>query len=327
MLALGKNNLYDYRIQSLTQVEQALVQLLAAKEKMMGLNIESMGKFYEYMESLHLSLNTPIKDKPLLALTQAAIGFLDKDLLEIFLNDPTDESMRDNVAVELLFVAAATDNIKEAQTYTEEQMEQVLKGNDAVIYDDVVFVSSLRKFFQANISKELFSQMTKTLPSVVKEPENMKMYYWDDAFVLGMMLHGIWRHFFLLTSVDQQFLLQNYLYQSIVLGVPVRLGIRDAIQRASVKGELEKTVRFFRENLALGKESIPTNTLSGEGIPLGQVVKNFLTKVATEQINTLVQEKYISDMYRGKEDNEFFSAWLREVLTVVWQLKTGDIVK
>lgn len=328
MLALGENNLYDFRLQTLTDVEQLLLRFKNEKERMMQTNIAVMPKIYAYLEVIEKTLNSQITNKPLLALNQAAIGFLDKDLMEIVLNDPTDKEMRDALSLELVLVGAAINAPLQAITpYTPEDMQAVLKGKEDVYYDDIVFTYSLRQFFEANVSGSLFSLMVKTLPSVLKEPENLKTYYWSDAFVLTMLLHSIWRHFFLLPQVDQQFILQNYFYQSIVLGVPVKFALQETLQRASVKGEGEKMVRFLRENLALGKETIPTTIDTAQGKTVADVSTEFLTKAATEQINTLVQEKYISDMYRGQIDNEYFSFWLRQALTIIWQLKSGDIFK
>lgn len=327
MLALGQNNLYDYRLQSLNDVQQMLTTLLDAKEKMLAQNIPVIAKMYGYLEAIDKTANEQTVNKPLLALYQAAISFLDKDLMEIFLNDPTDKTMRDALSLELLHVSASTGNLPLAKAYTPEELQEIIKGRGEAFYDDVIFVSTLRQLFESNVSGSLFSALLKTLPASVTDPDNQRMYYWDDAFILAVMLHTIWRHFFLLSATDQQFLLQNYFYQSIVVGVPIRFALSEALKRAKAKGEQEKTLRLFRESILTGKENIPQNTMLRQGKLVGDVVKEFINKSATEQINTLVQEKYISDMYRGQEDNTFFALWMRELLSIVSQLKSGDITK
>ncbi len=326
MLTLGQNNLYDFRVHTLADVERVLGQIISVKEKMLALNVPVIQKMYTSLELIQNTLAQEVSNKQMLAFNQAVVSFLDKDLFEIFLNDPLDEEMRYNMSMQLMFVSVATGNVSSIKPYTEGEMEEILRGKGDAYYDELIFLATLRNFFSANISGNIFSLLTKTLPSVIKDPDNVKLYYWNDAFFLSVMLHSIWRHFFLLSSVDQQFILQNYLYQSIVLGVPVRFALQEALVRSSVANGKDQMIRFLREHIGLGKEIVPSNILTAQGKTVGELTKEFLNKASTEQINTLIQEKFITDIYRGQEDGDFFSAWLRELLTLVWQLKSGNIV-
>lgn len=328
MLALGENNLYDYRLQTLTDVQGVLSKLLAAKEQMLSQNNEVINKIYTSFESIQKVLNEKTPSTPLQAWNESMIGFLDKDLMEIFLNDPTDVEMRYALSLELKFIEAATNTgTTPVNPYTEEEMSLILKGKGDAFYDDFLFVFTLRQLLEANVSGTIFSLLVKTFRPIEENSDNTRSLYWNDAFVFSAVLHSIWRHFFLLSEVEQQFILQNYFYQSIVLGVPVRFALRETLIRASVKGKTEKTLQSFRESISVGKETIPTNILTAQGKTVGAVMREFVTKMATEQINTLVQEKYISEVYRGQQDNEFFAAWLRETLTTIAQLKSGEILK
>lgn len=329
MLALGQNNLYDFRLQTLTDVDQVLLRVLDQKERLLSLGEPAIEKMLGYFEVINTVASTPPPGKAMRALHDTAISFLDKDLIEIFLKDPGDVEVRNAVSVQLLFVSAMTNTLKVTITpYTEEEMIEILKGKQGVsYYDDLNFIYTLRQIFEANVSPNIFSLMTKSLAPVVDESNTIQLYFWSDAFILTSLLHTIWRHFSLLSESDQQFLLQNYFYQSIVVGIPVRFYISDACKRASSQGTAEKTFRFFRENLLSGKESLPNDTLMRQGQTLGTVVKEFTQKAAAEQINTLVQEKLIAERYRGQADSSFFSDWLREVLTTVSQLASGDILK
>lgn len=328
MLALGQNNIYDFRLQTLTQVQQMLMQLLQVKEQMLQHNVPVIEKMYHSLEALNATLLQPTMNKPIQAFHESALTFLDKDLMEIFYNDPLDQEMRDALSVELVLVSAATGNIPSLNVYTDEEMLEILKGNtELAYYDDSIFVYTLRKSFESNTSNTLFSSLTRTLPNVTKDPDNMKMYYWDDAFIMSMILHSIWKHFLFLPPNDQLFLLQNYYYQSIIIGVPVRFALQEAVKLGVSRREGEKVIRFLVESLLQGKETIPYNTFAREGKLTGDVIKEFFNKSTTEQINTLVQEKFVSDIYRGQEDNEFFAAWLREALSLAWSIRSNDILK
>ncbi len=327
MLALGQNNLYDFRLQTLTDVQQMLSQLIVAKSKMMELNIPVITKMYGYLETIVATSNQNITNKPIAAMHQSAIAFLDKDLLEIFLNDPTDQDMRDALSLELTFVSAATRNLVNIHAYSEEEMISIVKGKQEVPYDDLLFIYTLRDFIESSVSGAVFSALVKSLPAVEKQPDNMTPYFWDEAFMLSIILHSVWRHYFLLSDNEKLFLLQNYFYQSIVLGIPVRLALSESLKRDAALGKGDVSLRFTRETLFEGKETIPTTTMTRQGRKVSVILKEYNQKSATEQISTLIQEKYIADIYRGQEDSIFFSEWLREALIICSRLKTGDILK
>jgi hypothetical protein len=327
MLALGQNNIYDFRLQTLAQVQQMLGQLLVEKQRFLDLNIPVIAKMFDSIEALSKTATDTTLSKSIQAFNESAITFLDKDLLEIFYNDPTDQEMRDALSIELVLVSAATGNITGLTPYTDEEMLEILKNKEIPYYNDALFVYTLRKSFENNTSNALFSAMVKILPGSAKVADNVRMYYWDEIFVQTMMLHSIWRHFLYLSPNDQQFLLQNYFYQSIIVGVPVKVAVQEAGKFAVSRREGEKMGRFLMEMLLEGKESIPLKTLMREGKLTGLVFKDFIQKSATEKINTLVLEKFVSDMYRGQEDAEYFALWLRETLSLVWNIRTADILK
>lgn len=327
MLALGQNNIYDFRLQTLAQVQQMLGQLIVEKQRFLDLNIPVIAKIFDSIEAINKTANEPNINKPIQAFHESAITFLDKDLLEIFYNDPKDKEMRDALSLELILVSAATGNVTGLSAYTDEEMLDILKGKEVPFYDDALFVYTLRKSFEGNVSNTLFSAMIKTLPGVATVPDNVKMYYWDEMFLLSVMLHAIWRHFLYLSQNDQLFLLQNYFYQSVIIGAPVKFELQETAKLAVSRRQGDGMGRFLIESLLSGKETVPSKTLMREGKITSDVFKDFMNKSANEAINTLVLEKFVSDMYRGQEDSEFFAAWLRETLSIVWSIRTGEILK
>ena len=327
MLALGQNNIYDFRLQTLAEVQQMFGRLLQDKQKFLDLNVPVIPKMFTTLEALSKTSIEPSLNKPIQAFVEASLTLLDKDLMEIVYNDPTDKEMTDALSIELLLVSAATANIQGVNAYSDEEMLDILKGKDLPYYDDAIFVYTIRKSFEGNISNSIFSAMVKTLPGVDKTPDNIKMYYFDELFLLSSMLHSIWRHFLFLPVSDQQFLLQNYFYQSIILGVPVKFALQEAAKLAVSRREGDKMTRFLVESLLQGKETVPYQTLARDGKFTGDVFREYFTRSATEQINTLVLEKFVSDIYKGQEDAQFYSLWLREMLGIAWSIRSANILK
>ncbi len=321
MYTLGQRKLYDFRMQSLSEVQAVLTSLLNERKRLEATGIATFGKMYKYIEPLHaIAMMGDSKDAPLLIVDQFLLTFLDADLVKEVLLHPDDADLRNALAIQLGFIAAGTNNIPNIDSYTDEELKLIFKG-DGSFYDEAVFVYTLREMVSGQPDSSIISALFATLRPVTELDDIEAKYFWDDAFVLSMMLHVIWKNIGVLSNLEQQTLLQNYFYRAIVAGVPVRVWLAEAAE------ERPETMIQWSQMLSRSREHVPTNTRERTGEAFSSLVNRYLAEVLGEQISTLAQEKFLKTVYQNQPNKEVYSVWLREALVIVYHVKNGDLLE
>lgn len=324
MPTLGQHKLYDFRKQSLPEVQEALSDLLKVKNDLRAKGVTGIEKIYAYTEAIYTVANRKESDDPLEIIDKEIINFLDIDVIRQFIDNPQDSENREGMSIQLAMVASATNSLKTgANPYTKDELKAILKGEGS-FYNDLVFINTLRQIMTQGSDEEIAQMFLHSLPAITAPEDIQRLYFWDEAVMFCVLLQTIWTLFASLNPESQKFLLQNYFYISIVAGVPVCFWLQEFL---SDNPDFEKLVIVFIRNLDENHESVPMSSSDENGKLLPDLLKEFISKVYGAEIAVLEQEKFIGSFYTGQANGEIYAFWLREALTVVLHIRRGDIIE
>lgn len=319
-------NFFFFRLQSLDDVKQALADLALEKKRETKIGEIILEKNYTYLAALRQAAEREGEGELLAAVNRELIGFLQPVLAKRFLAKPASLEERNNVTFQLIMLAAATGNLGNfnAAPYSPEELSGITAGA-GTYYDDLTFVHTIGRILAGNEQASYARIIVSTLP-VSDQPAGLaKNYYWDDAFIFALLLQAAWQSFIFLTADQQQILLQNYFYLSIVAGVPVRAWLTELFLARAEGVDYQRLSEIFFRMVEYGKELVPIDTETMAAKPLAEILKAYLAIVYHEEITTLAQEKFIADIYDGQPFGRRYSEWLREALSVARLLKKGEL--
>jgi len=328
MAEAGQGTLYDYRTEDWSEVERSLLALMNEKERLTALNIPAIDKMYGRIEAIYATATRIDEGNPFEVIDKELVRFLKPALIDHFINNPEDAEMRNVLSSFFIMMAAATNNFSAGDSFTPystDELSAILMGSGG-IYDDVLYIRSLRSYLENAEGAEQASLILNALPAIPLEGAEEPMYYWDDALIFALMLQVAWKNFFSFNERGQQFLLQNYFYRAIAAGVPVRTWLRMLINNIDDPTERKKTADEFLKYIDTGNERIPVNTETMETKKLSEIVRECASKSYGDQVEILAQDKFISDLYRNQVYEDEFSGWLREALFIVFKLRKNDMV-
>lgn len=318
-LKLGAQKIYTFYSQPADQVVLALNELVASQERLELFTPNSKGIF-ALAATLSKQLQDTANPNLLTKIDRNLIGMISIDLIKSFIANPSDQEILVSLSSELFLIAAASDNLssalKEIKPYDDEEIVLILDGKLSY-YDDILFVYTLRQIMTGALSTANVSLLLNSLPTAPKEEdyENLE-FYWTEVLISGLILQLAWAYFGELSAIDRKFLLQNYFYHSLVVGVPVKDRLLMAYQSLDVPArdkEFDALVRLMDYN----NEMIPTTVEAVFGIKVSETVHQILPLVYEEKIKTFAQEKFIGEFYQGESNTEAMQVWLREFLRLV----------
>lgn len=324
---LGQHRLYDFRLQTEKDWSDALAALVQNQPALGNMGVPIFEKMYKYINAIAGAYTNPPTHIPKLALQNTVLSFLDKETIREFLEDPIDQEIRDALSIQLIMMASALHvSPIEIHSYTNEELDLILKGEG--LYDDGFFALTVHDIISDDLELDDPAKLVRTLLPLKDQEDRDRQFFWNDAFMFSLMMHGVWKTFPNLNDNDQQFLLQNYFYQGIVCGAPVRFSLQEAAMQQNAGGKGQAAIANYLRVLSENKEFIPLNTDNFQGKKLSILVPEFLGKVAGgEEIGTIAQERYINSYYRDQVNRDAYSAWLREALSIILRLRNGNIVE
>lgn len=328
---LGAKNLFGFREQTWEEVLSALEKLAGQKSVLLKQNIPGVEKMYNYIDPIYDLARFDNKDEMIDRLDKNSISYLSVPLIKEFLINPNNQEVRDALSIQLGFVAAATNNLGEftPMPYAAEEIKDALQGT-LPYYSDLTFIHTLRQQITDKLySEDLPTVLLNTFPSVADKEGKEEILFWDNHFINALMLAVIWMGFPLLETSNQKFLIQNYLYYSIVAGVPVRSFLKQILLAVAEADDEEShigIVMFFTKTFEFNEESVPLDVLGEETMKLTDIFHNYLAAVYEEKVNTLAQEKFLMEFYKGEAKGGSYRRWLREIFTLLIQLPQPDFI-
>lgn len=317
-LKLGAQKLYTFYFQPQNEVVLVLNELVAAKDRLELFTPNSKGIF-GVAETLSKQLQNT-SNGILIKIDKALISLISVDLVKSFIANPSDQEILTSLSSQIFLVAAATDNLspqlKEIKPYNDEEINLILAGK-LPYYDDILFVYSLRQMITGATSSDYIGKLLNSLPSAPKEDEYETVeFYWLEVLISSLILQLAWAYFVDLSISDRKFLLQNYFYQSLVIGVPLRDRLLIAYNGSNAQ-ELDTEFDGIIHILDYSGEFVPTTSEAVFGVKVPEVIHQVFALVYEAQIKTFAQEKFITDFYEGEKNIQVMQNWLREFLRLV----------
>lgn len=329
MLHPGTQPLIAFRTTPWTDVRAVLRDAVQQSEKIAaalgpGVNTD---KFLERLKALQrFAENTPTGN-PLIVADTEILHLLEVEIVRAFLANPADADLNEYVAGETLLLTAATATAPTAiPTYFQDEFTDIIQGKGQDFYNNIVFTATLRSYLDTrdDINEETLGTLLLTaLPTVENSSLLVQPYQWDGALIVVLMLQVLWKTLAFLPRARQQSIIQNFFYTSIVLGVPVRLWLKEALELSRADGAFDDLTRAFIFSFENSQEMLADN--NGELQPFNALVKDYLGKVYNEQIDVLAQEQYLVSFYKDEKKNSYPVAWLREALNIILHIRKGDL--
>lgn len=322
-MATVEHNLFEYRLQP---IEKVIAALEAAEDAYEAIRVKGpiVERMYRYIFVIYEeALRQPPADSLVMA-HRELIRFLDADLLQDFIKNPDDKPTRDVLSGQLAMIAAATTTAPNVEPYDAAELQKAIKGQSNV-YNDITFLSTLHRVLHGGDDvAQYYSVLFGLLPAV--NPDGIAQEYgWEEALLFAALVHAVWSGFVKLTSERQQFLLQNYYFQAIVVGVPVRSYFQD-FSVSNPKLTPTDQMSLLERLLDANREFVPTKTAGVEGRPFVDVLREYMAALYSGEVSTLAQEKTVAAFYRGQNNAEMFTGWLRESLNIIYHLQRHDLV-
>lgn len=317
-LKLGAQKLYTFYSQPQNEVVLALNELVAAKDRLELFTPNSKG-IYGVAESLSKQLQNT-SNGLIVKIDKVLISLISADLIKSFIANPSDQELLNSLSSQIFLVSAATDNLspdlKEIKPYNDEEISLILAGK-LPYYDDILFVYTLRQIITGASSTSYVGKLLNSLPTAPKEDDyESAQFYWLEVLVSSLIIQMAWAYFRDLSISDHKFLLQNYFYQSVVVGVPVRDRLLMAYNGLNAQ-ELDKEFDGLIRTLDYNGEFIPTTSEAVSGVKVPEAVHQVFALVYEADIKTFAQEKFIADFYQNEPNTQAMQNWLRELLRLV----------
>lgn len=318
--------LFFFRLEKWEEIKNGLSLLADKKDEILKNGDKVTAKMFEYLDQLFLGCKIYNEKNIFEAIDISTVSFLSPALIKEFIKDPTVQVLRDRLSVQGSLVSAATINLLNPnfEPYNYDEMAGILIDGNKKIYSDLVFVYTLRALMEMNEPDSRVGAVFTTLTPVDPDVEEFPLYYWNEALIFSLTMQLVWKNFYLFSEPQQEFILKNYLFSAIVSGVPVERWIKQILS-AEVNGfSNEQTNRIFTKAIESSVERIPVNTVTFESRKLNEMLSDYIGKVYSGDIKTLIQEKYIQDIYKGQLEGKRFGEWLRVLLQLYYSLRTGE---
>lgn len=248
------------------------------------------------------------------------IGFLDTSVFEKIVNtrEQTDENVLNTAMFQLLFVMAALVIDPTIVPYDPSEIAELINPESQQEVNQLILASTIGYVITTGVTG--YTGLMRLLPTEA-QTDIGEAFTWEDAFLLGIMVHLAWSFFPNASERDQVFLLQHYVYRAIVMGVPVRTWLAYTFTEPMSGAKATQCVQALLNSVEL----IPNNTNLFGAKKFSEVTHDYISAAVRETIPTLAQEKYLKNWYDTSTEGEQYRTWLRDALTIVYKLQTNTI--
>jgi hypothetical protein len=321
-----KFTLYDFRVEKWEDIISSLGEMMEAKEKLLDLGLPIIDKVLTRVSFIYSSAKNFKANNFVDVIDKETTRFLTNDVIQYVLDNPDDTPIVGLLSSQLFIISSATGNLpeSEAKPYNLEEFKEVILGT-ASFYNETVFLQTLRQMILSVEEDERFLWLLNSLSPLRIEDESSQ-YNWDEALMFSVVLQTVWRNFALFGQQSQQFLLQNYFYQAIVCGVPVRYWLDQFFGAIDDQKIADQVCGMFVKALESNQEKALVNLYKMTERPLSGIIKDYTTRIysSQEKIDVFTQEKFIEEIYVGQEGSENFADWMRQTLGIVLKLRKKD---
>lgn len=320
-----QHNLFFFRLEKWAEVKSALSLLAEKKEELAQSRDQVTVKMFEYLDQIFLGCRIYNDKNVFEAIDISTVSFLSPAMIKEFIKDPTVQILRDRLSVQASLVSAATLNLPEPlELYNYDEMAGILVDGNKKLYSDLDFLFTLRALLEVNEPDDRVGAVFTTLSPLDPDQIEYPLYYWNEALIFSLIMQLVWKNFFLLPENQQEFLLKNYLFSALVAGVPIDYWLHQILSSEIDGFDNDKVGRAFAKAIEGNLERIPINTVTFESRKLTDILSDYIGKIYSGDIKTLVQEKFIQDIYKGQLEEKKFSDWLRNLFQLYYNLRMGE---
>lgn len=287
--------------------------------------ISTVPKMYEHIESIQTRIDNRRDNDALSLMDRAAIAWIDRPLVQNFLQHPEDKVIRDELSTELLLIRSSLGPMPDIEPYTPEELDRVDAGAGATdeLVQSVILANTFRYAVVAPRG-HIYAPFCMRQLAFGIPPNNIEAFDWQSGFLFALLLRTTWMLFRILAVEHQTLLLQKYFFVSVAAGAPLRFIFRDFVESGAV-GEKDQRLQRIIFALEQSQEIVPFTIQTGEGKVFALVYKNYLARTKEKALDGFTQEQFISDIYGTQAGRDSYIRWLREALNIVLHLKKGDV--
>ena len=324
--------IYDYASTAPAKTLDALSTLVGEKTRVLGLGISAATKILAHAEKIVSEFRTKDQSKILTQLDLATLGYLDKEIVEAFIQDPGNSEIRNILTVKLLFVSAATGLLDEAEIFSPDELEKMDQADnlsdlslDEDLFQKISYAKTVRYIMVADDGVDYLTHLRRQVATAYYDQSQMT-YDREGAFLYGLILRAAWSVFHLFSTEDRQLLLESSIYCGIVSGTPLAAILSVFFSTRIPRDERERLnyIQFYWNFANGNQEIVPLNIAEVKGKKLNEIVLNYIAAARTDSVDGFAQKKFIDDLYLDQPGRDPYGRWLREATAVILHLKKGD---
>lgn len=319
--------IYNYFANSLSEAKGLWLSLAQKKEELFSTETQNE------IELLNEILNSEKTDS-FTAYYKGVIASVDLGLLRSCIQPEAPEEKLKELENKIMQCYAVVFGYPELPILSPEELQKIFSGEKTDV-SNLVIHNTLREIILDNYDNRR-SYYEAVFPflgieQVARDRDNLS---WGDSLILAQMLHLAWRFFSQVEFADKKYLMINYLYLSVAVGAPVKEMIIESLYTA-----VDWQIALFLYGLFIKcieelKEEIPVPADAAGGLqykPLKNIFGVFYNKISSNKQKDIVKDSlnldYAEEIYSGMRQRDSYVRWLREILYLLYNLRTGKLVE
>ncbi len=312
-------NLYYFCSRSQREIKDNLQEILRIKDDLLALSNPSITRLLKYIDPIlsRVRFNTSGNlENP----ADVAIKFLEPEVLQQFVSDPTDVAARNALAEQVLLVSAGLGVLPDTEPYSVDELNAIDDG-ELSYYNEATFVYTWSAVASSPQNHTEYGGLIISQLTIRRDvPVNREEHDWRSAFLWAATVRAAWALFPFLDSEFQVLLLQYFFYQGFAVGAPVKNQLIAAVKNASPTTGISSNL--ILDSIDENKEIIPLQIDRGMGKTAGELIKNYLAHGGSLVEGGFVLEQFIGELYSGQMGRDAYAGWLREMFSTIFYFQT-----
>ena len=254
---------------------------------------------------------------------KACLFMFDPSVAKRFLQTPQDPAVQEDLYIQLGHVVAMTVTNGKEELYTPDQVRQILSGEMGE-YNFIWFAYTLRQA-ELGQDRELYSEILLSYFSIEQVQSRME-FVWQEAVYYMLMLQILWSQFSHMDAPDQEYLLEQYFYRALVVGVPLRERLQYFLYIAPSVYDYVILDYFCVQAIDKNKEVIPQSTTEDKNRSLAEVLRAYENRAGEDIVDGFKQQAFVESIYGNQPGRDAFVAWLQELLYIATHVKRGSLI-
>lgn len=324
-------NLEKFFFYSCLEINKYLGKLKDLEDIAVILDIEIVKKIKEYSYILLEYPETAI-EKEWGEADCTLIVLIDIELVKSFLNSlGTDNSriLSKEVLKNLEYISASLNLMSGMEVYTPDEFKEIFLESKIQI-DYLRFFHTLGQIF-VGLDKNKYIEFILVFLSVDSVINRQKLIN-EEALIISLFLRIVWKNFIFLNFDDKKLLLQNYLYRSVVTGVPVLKILKDyfyynSYDEYSYLIEHTKIIPELKQNKEI--VNLDSDITSGEAVnkKLIDVINGYEVRSGGKVLDGFSQQEYIKELFEKEKKKQFYVGWFMQIFFIFFHTERCTLIE